>query len=124
MLEMDSVSRTHGVGLAQIEQELAAFQAAATQPIQENPVVGFDPGAHKEVVDLAGASAAPTGPQYIDNPDDYRMKYNPSREGQSNQSQVTQAILCPACSAPLGIPDIRPIKVTCPQCFNETVFNN
>ena len=126
MLEMDTISRTHNTGLAEIESQLAAFKQAATAPpIQQDDFVEeFVPGAHKEIVDLDQAQPLQTGPQYIDNPDQYRLKYDPSQQGQSNQAQVKQAIICPACSAPLGIPDIRPIKVTCPQCMHETVFNS
>tara|TARA_B100000405_G_scaffold60341_1_gene41127 strand:+ start:6771 stop:7202 length:432 start_codon:yes stop_codon:yes gene_type:complete len=124
MLEMDAVSRTHGVGLAEIESQLAAYKAGAMQPQVNNPVADFDPVASKELVDLENAQPVSTGPNYIDNPDQYRMKYDPSARGQSNQSQVNQAIMCPACSAPLGIPDIRPIKVTCPQCMHEAVFHS
>mgnify|MGYP001330460080 FL=1 len=126
MLEMDTISRTHNTGLAEIESQLAAFKQAATAPhIQQDDFVEeFVPGAHKDVVDLDQAQPLQTAPQYIDNPDQYRLKYDPSQQGQSNQSQVKQAIICPACSAPLGIPDVRPIKVTCPQCMHETVFNS
>ena len=124
MLEMDTVSRTHGVGLAEIESQIAAYKAGATQPEANAPVADFDPVASKELVDLENAQPVNTGPNYIDNPDQYRMKYDPSARGQSNQSQVNQAIMCPACSAPLGIPDIRPIKVTCPQCMHEAVFHS
>ena len=124
MLEMDAVSRTHGVALAEIESQIAAYKAGATQQQATNPVADFDPVASKELVDLENAQPVNTGPNYIDNPDQYRMKYDPSARGQANQSQVNQAIMCPACSAPLGIPDIRPIKVTCPQCMHEVVFHS
>ena len=124
MLEMDAVSRTPGVGLAASESHIAASKAGATQQQATNPVADFDPVASKELVDLENAQPVNTGPNYIDNPDQYRMKYDPSARGQANQSQVNQAIMCPAGSAPLGIPDIRPIKVTCPQCMHEVVFHS
>jgi len=54
----------------------------------------------------------------------YRMGYDPSNEGRMRQSQVEQAIVCPACRSPLGIPSVRPIKVTCPQCMTETLFES
>lgn len=124
MLEMDAISRTHGIGLAQIQSELAAYNAGpktmSPMPAEDH----FTPVAYKEAVDFGAAQPLNTGPQYIDNPDQYRMKYNPSQQGLDNQSKVRQAIICPACSSPLGIPDIRPIKVTCPQCMHETVFHN
>jgi len=124
MLEMDTASRNHGVGLADIESEIAAYKAGAVaqnhMPVEEQ----FTPAAYKEVVDLDSAQRMNTGPQYVDNPDQYRMRYNPSKQGVNNQSKVRQAILCPSCSSPLGIPDVRPIKVTCPQCMNEAVFHS
>jgi len=123
MLEMDAVSRNHGVGLAEIESQLAAYKAGAINN-QSNEVVDFSPVASKEVVDLDNAQSMATAPRYIDNPDSYRLRYDPSARGQSNQSQVNQAIMCPACSVPLGIPNVRPIKVTCPQCMTESVFHS
>ena len=119
MLEMDAVSRTHGVGLAEIESQLAAYKATA-QPQVNNPVADFDPVASKELVDLENAQPVNTGPNYIDNPDQYRMKYDPSARGQANQSQVNQAIICP-CSAPLIPVPLRPIlryhalRLVCPR---------
>ena len=123
MLEMDAISRTHGVGLAEIESQLAAYKARGSNP-PPNEVADFSPVASKELIDLESAQPMNTAPNYIDNPDNYRLRYNPSVQGQSNQSQVNQAIICPACSAPLGIPNVRPIKVTCPQCMTESVFHS
>ncbi len=128
MLEMDTISRTHGVGLAEIESELAQYKMAGAAPVASPAPASledeFVPGAYKDVIDLDHALPMNAGPQYIDNAEQYRMKYNPSHEGTSNQSQVRQAIICPACSSPLGIPDVRPIKVTCPQCMHEAVFHS
>jgi hypothetical protein len=124
MLEMDTISRTHSIGLAEIESELAVYKAGPQTPAPTPVEDQFVPGAYKDAVDLDTAQPMNTGPQYIDNPDQYRMKYNPSQQGMDNQSKVRQAIICPACSSPLGIPDIRPIKVTCPQCMHETVFHS
>ena len=52
----------------------------------------------------------------------YRMKYDPSAEAQQRGKEITDAIACPHCNAPLGIPNIRPIKVNCPNCMNESTF--
>tara|TARA_B100001113_G_scaffold238316_1_gene195935 strand:+ start:32 stop:460 length:429 start_codon:yes stop_codon:yes gene_type:complete len=123
ILEMDVVSRTHGIQLAQIESEIASYKAQATSQ-GTSGVADFQPVSYKEEVDLSQAQNVQAEPKYISNPENYRMKYNPSAEGRANQSQVNQAIICPHCSSPLGIPNIRPIKVTCPSCFNEAVFHN
>ena len=121
ILEMDAVSRNHKVSLAEIESQLAAYKAGE-RTHHSNEVADFSPVASKDLADLETARPMNSSPTYIDNPDNYRLQYNPSVQGQSNQSQVNQAIICPACSAPLGIPNVRPIKVTCPQCMTETTF--
>ncbi|MBA88466.1 MAG: hypothetical protein CMB16_04275 [Euryarchaeota archaeon] len=122
MLEMDSVSRNYNLSLGEIETLINTYKSG--KPSSDDVAISpdFSPVTNKEVVDLDVAVPLKTGPNYIDNPDQYRMKYNPSEAGISNQSKVRQAIICPECSAPLGIPDVRPIKVTCPQCMHEAVF--
>ena len=52
----------------------------------------------------------------------HRFEYDPSPDASQRRQQVSQAINCPGCGAALGIPSIRPIKVTCPQCFQENIF--
>ena len=52
----------------------------------------------------------------------HRFEYDPSPDASERRQQVSQAITCPSCGAALGIPAIRPIKVTCPQCLQEHTF--
>ena len=52
----------------------------------------------------------------------HRFEYDPSPDASQRRQQVNQAINCPGCGAALGIPSIRPIKVTCPQCYQESTF--
>jgi hypothetical protein len=52
----------------------------------------------------------------------YRFEYDPSQDASQRRQEVSQAINCPGCGAALGIPAIRPIKVTCPQCQLESTF--
>ncbi|MBD13567.1 MAG: hypothetical protein CMJ72_00200 [Planctomycetaceae bacterium] len=59
---------------------------------------------------------------YIQDASKFRAKYDPSREGRARQSQIEQAVICPECNAALGIPSVRPIKVTCPSCMTEITF--
>ena len=59
---------------------------------------------------------------YIQDASKYRAAYDPSREGRARQSQIEQAVICPVCNSALGIPSIRPIKVTCPNCMDEITF--
>ena len=121
-LEMDSVSRNYNITLSEIEALINSYKSGKLSSEDPDMKPDFSPITNKEVVDLDVAVPLKSGPNYIDNPDQYRMKYNPSEAGISNQSKVRQAIICPECSAPLGIPDVRPIKVTCPQCMHEAVF--
>ncbi len=53
----------------------------------------------------------------------HRFTYDPSPEATKRREQVSQAVNCPSCGAALGIPSIRPIKVTCPQCLQENTFH-
>ena len=52
----------------------------------------------------------------------HRFEYDPSPDASQRRHNVSQAITCPSCSAELGIPSIRPIRVTCPQCSQEHTF--
>ena len=62
MLEMDSISRSHNVGLAEIESQLAAFKSG-TINTQTNEVADFSPVSSKEVVNLENAQPIDTAPK-------------------------------------------------------------
>ena len=49
MLEMDSISRSHNVGLAEIESQLAAFKSGTINS-QPDEIADFSPVSSKEVV--------------------------------------------------------------------------
>lgn len=76
---------------------------------------GFQPVASKEVPQIS--SQAQTIPV-----DQMRFRYDPTDGAKERRAKVDQAILCPACGVALGIPSQRPIKVTCPQCLHEALF--
>ena len=61
-------------------------------------------------------------PEFISDAHRYRFTYDPSKDAKERQSNVNQAILCPHCNVGIGIPPIRPIKVMCPSCRIESVF--
>jgi len=131
MLAMDKIAREQGVGVEQLQAELQAFIQRGATPIpevpapQENDMDGFlIPGEAAGQSGKSDQQLVTTSPRYIDDPSKLRMRYDPSVEGGERQSGVTQAILCPTCSAPLGIPSTRPIKVTCPNCATESLFEN
>ena len=119
MLALDRIARQHNLTVAQVEEQVKSFQqGGSSQPSMSIVDEYATPNQTEE--------QAPVGhqPNYIENAHQYRVRYDPSHEGQSRQSSVEQAILCPHCSAPLGIPAVRPIKVTCPNCMNEAMFEN
>ena len=63
-----------------------------------------------------------TNPQYAAH-QTLRFAYDPTEDAAKRRREVTQAVSCPSCGAGLGIPSTRPIKVTCPQCLHEALFN-
>ena len=113
VLEIDTASRIYGISTQQIEAMLPnlAGQGLPVDTIQS---------AGKE---YSNFETIANSPQRIER-SGMRFDYNPSQEAVQNRQQVTEAILCPACSAPLGIPSIRPIKITCPACGSESIFSN
>ena len=52
----------------------------------------------------------------------HRFEYDPSPDASQRRENISHAVSCPGCGAALGIPSIRPIKVTCPQCLQEHTF--
>ena len=117
MLAIDLISRQHGISAEDIERQISAHQkggiSAPTVVEQEEEVRFSEP--------MQTGAGSPT---YINNPQQFRTKYDPSHDGQRRQTEIQQAILCPQCNSPLGIPSIRPIKVKCPNCDSENVFTN
>ncbi len=73
-------------------------------------------------VDAGPIARSGQSANYIQDASRYRAAYDPSREGRARQSQIEQAVMCPECNAALGIPSVRPIRVTCPSCMSEITF--
>ena len=121
MLAMDRLSKQYGVSVANIEKQVSALSSGGVvteMPSNDDLYVPSKSSPSEPAVQPAGA------PTYLENANKFRMKYDPSEESVARQSQVNQAILCPHCSAPLGIPATRPIKVMCPSCMQESTFYN
>ena len=120
MLEMDRMCRVYQTDEATIQAALAHL--ATPQPA--SPVAPSDPASwdtsYKEIPDVA---ASPSRPTLVDK-QQFRFEYDPSRDAADRREQVAQAILCSACGVALGIPDIRPIKVTCPSCMFEVTYTD
>ena len=98
--------------------------SAAEVEAQYNAWKSGDTGAPSTFTKTDAGPIAQSGQSanYIQDPSKFRAKYDPSREGRARQSQVEQAVICPECSAALGIPAVRPIKVTCPSCMAEITY--
>ena len=118
MLEMDRIMGQFGISEGEL---LALLQpnggGAAPAPVQNQP---YNPSAPF----MPGVKEAPTLPPPVAVLDKtkLRFEYDPSQEAAQRRASIAQAIACPGCGAALGIPDVRPIKVICPQCLQETVF--
>lgn len=81
-----------------------------------NAIEPFQPVASKEIVPNQQQ------PQFID-VNNLRFQYDPTEGTKERRAQIAQSILCPACGVALGIPEQRPIKVTCPQCLHVANFS-
>ena len=118
MLEMDRIMGQFGINeaelLALLQPNGAGTAPAPAQTQPYNPSAPFVPGVKE----------APTlqPPVAVLDKSKLRFEYDPSQEAAQRRASIAQAIACPGCGAALGIPDVRPIKVICPQCLQETVF--
>ena len=109
MLEIDRIAAQYGVTDQWLEEQIGG-----TQPAPVTDPNSFAPST-KETPALPAATD-------IFNKQSFRFQYDPSADAAQRRQSVEQAILCPACGVALGIPAIRPIKVTCPQCLQESTF--
>ena len=122
MLEIDRLCRVYSTDEASIQAALAQSSNLATTNEQTTaPTADWDTS-HKDVPQLNQA-ASPSAPTMVDK-NQFRFEYDPTREATARREQVSQAILCSGCGVALGIPDVRPIKVTCPSCMFETTYTH
>lgn len=121
MLAIDRITKQYNVTE---EAVLASLQPALQNQQQVTPAMPgeYDPSAVPFIPDSKEAPRLPSTATMLDK-SNFRYQYDPSQEAAERRTAVAQAILCPSCGVALGIPDIRPIKVTCPQCLQETVFD-
>ncbi|MCS5526928.1 MAG: hypothetical protein NZ774_03605 [Candidatus Poseidoniales archaeon] len=119
MLALDRIARQHNLTVEQVEEQVKAFQQGGTT----QPEMSYEEN-HSTPDQSTEETPVGQQPNYLQDAHKYRVRYDPSHDGQSRQSSVEQAILCPHCGAPLGIPAVRPIKVTCPNCMTEAMFEN
>ena len=120
MLEIDRLCKTYGVDEATLRASLQTPSTAPASPANTPSTSGDT--SHKDVPGLTQAPP-PAAPTMVDKKQ-FQFEYDPTREAEQRREQVSQAILCAACGVALGIPDIRPIKVTCPACLFETTYTD
>jgi formylmethanofuran dehydrogenase subunit E len=121
MLEIDRLCRVYGTDEASVRAAMAQLSAASATSTTAASPTSWDTS-HKEVPDVQQA-VAPAAPNLVDKTQ-FRFEYDPTREAAARRDNVNQAILCQACGVALGIPDVRPIKVTCPSCLFETTYTH
>ena len=123
MLEIDRLCRVYTTDEASIRAALAQSSNVARTATEQTSASTADwDTSHKDVPQLDQASSA-SAPTVVDK-NQFRFEYDPTREATARREQVNQAILCPGCGVALGIPDVRPIKVTCPSCMLETTYTH
>ena len=110
-LEIDALARKYAMSPDEIMSILR--QASQSQQPSQQP---FEPVASKTVPQL------PNQPNHI-SMEGLHFDYDPTSGAKDRRTQVDQAIVCPGCGVALGIPSRRPIKIKCPQCMYESVFN-
>ena len=116
MLEIDRLSKVYQMDEASIRAALSS--APGQGPPPSNPPPAWNPDQPNHPLPSAPSKVGPT----LLNREHLRYEYDPSREAAQRREQINQAILCSACGVALGIPDVRPIKVTCPACLFETTY--
>ena len=117
ILEMDKVSRETGITTSEIEAQIARYKMGDSQ---QEPIIPAE--VQEEAILHNDLNSVGRSPKFIQQPQQYRMKYNPASEAKEKQMQVKQAILCESCGSPLGIPDIRPIEIKCPSCGQTEIY--
>ena len=121
-LAIDRASRELGLSINEITSQLKEFQSGQIKP--SNSHLPKDPMPPRESNIKSEVSQKEGAPRFLENTHTYRFTYDPSHSGKKRQSEANQAIVCPHCTAALGIPSIRPISVKCPVCMMESTFEN
>ena len=118
-LTIDRLSRELGLSIVQIESEIIDFEQGINSPTSNLNNVELP---KKESNFIVTETSTEGSPNFITDAHKYRFEYDPRRDAKERQSNVNQAILCPHCNVGIGIPPIRPIKIMCPSCRIESIF--
>ena len=122
-LAMDRASRELGMTVEQIEVEIENFQSDGFKQGQSTDTPPVE-APRKESIFKRPKKQKEGGPEFVGDSHRYRFRYDPSVAGKARQDKATQAIACPHCKAALGIPEKRPIRVTCPACMMDSTFED
>ena len=117
-LTIDRLSRELGLSITEIENEIRDFEQGINSPSSKLEIDMPE----KKSNFISSDESSEGAPEFISDAHRYRFTYDPSKDAKERQSNVNQAILCPHCNVGIGIPPIRPIKVMCPSCQTESVF--
>ena len=117
-LTIDRLSRELGLSITEIENEIRDFEEGINSPSSKLEIDMPE----KKSNFISSDESSEGAPEFISDAHRYRFTYDPSKDAKERQSNVNQAILCPHCNVGIGIPPIRPIKVMCPSCRIESVF--
>ena len=117
-LTIDRLSRELGLSITEIESEIRDFEEGINSPSSKLEIDMPE----KKSNFISSDESSEGAPEFISDAHRYRFTYDPSKDAKERQSNVNQAILCPHCNVGIGIPPIRPIKVMCPSCRIESVF--
>ena len=118
LLAADAASKNLGIKLDDLMNMIDSHLKGGAQP--DSTFTHLDSAPQEQQTE---APKQQNAAHHLQDAHRYRMKYNPSAESTSRSKEITDAIVCPHCKAPLGIPSVRPIKVNCPNCMNESTFH-
>tara|TARA_B100000900_G_scaffold411150_1_gene430283 strand:+ start:35383 stop:35802 length:420 start_codon:yes stop_codon:yes gene_type:complete len=117
-LTIDRISRELGISIPVLENEIKDFEHGINNP-SSKPKIKLP---EKKSNFISKHESSEGSPEFLSDAHKYRFTYDPSKDAKERQSKINQAILCPHCQVAIGIPPIRPIKVMCPSCRIESVF--
>ena len=117
-LTIDRLSRELGLPISEIEKEIRDFEQGINTPSSKTDIDLPE----KKSNFISSTESSEGTPNFITDAHRYRFTYDPSKDAKERHSNVNQAILCPHCNVGIAIPPIRPIKIMCPSCRMESVF--
>lgn len=117
-LTIDRLSRELGLSITEIENEIKDFEQGINSPSSKLEIDMPE----KKSNFISSDEPSEGAPEFISDAHRYRFTYDPSKDAKERQSNSNQAILCPHCNIGIAIPPIRPIKIMCPSCRIESIF--